>query len=235
MTKNRIWDIGAILAMVAIVAAGWFLGIQPQLATAATADRSRVAAQLQNASNETMLASLKRDFSKIGALKIQLASLQDSVPENTGISALVTEFDSLAGARQVAVTAIRVADATVYSPPVAAVLTPAAGSTAGPNSTATPTPAPVAPTAPIGALQVTNPKITAVNFVAIPVQLTITGQYPNVLDFVNGLQTGQRLFLVTSLSIKTAKGNAASPGFESSIGGLVYVLLQKGATAAPAG
>lgn len=235
MTKNKLWDIGAILAMVAIVAAGWFLGIQPQLATAATADRSRVAAQLQNASNETMLASLKRDFSKIGALKIQLASLQDSVPENTGISALVTEFDSLAGAHQVAVTAIRVADATVYSPPVASVLTPAAKSTAGPTSTATPTPAPVAPTAPIGTLQVANPKITAANFVAIPVQLSITGQYPNVLDFVNGLQTGQRLFLVTSLSIKTAKGNAASPGFESSIGGLVYVLLQKGATGAPAG
>jgi Tfp pilus assembly protein PilO len=192
---------------------------------------------VQNTVNETLLASLKKDYSNIGTLKTQLASLQDSVPESAEISAFVTEVDSLAGAHQVTVTAITVADATAYAPPVAAVPAPTPGATATPTPTATA--APVAPAAPVGTLQVTNPKITAANFVAIPMHLTITGQYPNVLDFVNGLQIGPRLFLVTSLSITTPAAAAKTTGssVESSIGGLVYVLLQKGTTAAatPAG
>ena len=233
MDKNRLWIIGAIAVMVAIVAAGWFLGIQPQLAVAAAADQDRASTQVQNAANETLLASLKKDYGNIGKLKTQLSSLRDSVPEGSKISAFVTELDSLAGAHQITVNSITVNDATPYAPPVSAA-TPAPGASATPTPTPTPTPsatpAPVAPTAPVGPLQVTNPKITAANFVAIPVQLSITGQYANVLDFVDGLQTGPRLFLVTSLSITSAKG-----GVESSIGGFVYVLLQSGtgATATP--
>jgi Tfp pilus assembly protein PilO len=237
--KNRLWVIGAILVMVAIIAAGWFLGIQPQLATAAAADQSRSTTQVQNTVNETLLASLKKDYSNIGTLKTQLASLQDSVPESAEISAFVTELDALAGAHQATVTAITVADAKAYAPPVAAVPAPAPGATATPAPTPSPTAAPVAPAAPVGTLRVTNPKITAANFVAIPVQLSITGQYSNVLDFVNGLQMGPRLFLVTSLSITTPAATAKTTGssVESNIGGFIYVLLQKGTTAAttPAG
>lgn len=223
--------------MVAVTAAGWFLGIQPQLATAAATNQDRAATEVRNSANEILLASLKKDFSHIGALKTQLASLQDSVPDSAAIPAFLTEIDSLAGAHQVVATAIRVANATVYSPPAVAVPAPAADATA--TSTPTPTPAPVAPAAPVGTLQVVNPKITAANFVAIPVHLTITGQYPNVLDFVNGLQMGPRLFLVTSLSITTPTATAKTTGsaVESNIGGFIYVLLQKGtaADATPAG
>lgn len=237
MNKNRLLTIGAILVMVAVTAGGWFLGIQPQLAAAAATNQSRATIQGQNTVNEALLASLKKDFSHIGALKTQLASLQDSVPASAAMSAFLTEIDSLAGAHQVVATAIRVADATVYSPPAVAVPVPAAAATAAP--TPTPTPVPVAPVAPVGTLQVVNPKITAANFVAIPVHLTITGQYPNVLDFVNGLQMGPRLFLVTTLSITTptAAAKTTGSGVESNIGGFIYVLLQKGAAAAttPAG
>jgi Tfp pilus assembly protein PilO len=233
MDRNRLWMIGSVVVAIAVIAAGWFLGIQPQLATAAIADQDRAKAQIQNTANEALLVSLKKDYRGIDALKTTLASLRESVPASTEISTFVTELDSLAGAHQVTVSLITVADATAYAPPVpaASTPTPSPGATATPSATPTPTPlASAAPSA--GTVQVTNPKITAANFIAIPVNLSITGQYANVLDFVKGLQTGPRLFLVTSLSVTTVEG-----GVDSSIGGLVYVLLQDGtnATATPAG
>jgi len=83
------------------------------------------------------------------------------------------------------------------------------------------------------------PGITAANFAAIPVQLALTGSYDKVLDFVNGLQNGSRLFLVTALSTTTADattGTAAAPpgGVDATVGGLVYVLLPDAAGTTPA-
>jgi Tfp pilus assembly protein PilO len=233
MDRNRLWMIGSVVVAIAVIAAGWFLGIQPQLATAAIADQDRAKAQIQNTANEALLVSLKKDYRGIDALKTTLASLRESVPASTEISTFVTELDSLAGAHQVTVSLITVADATAYAPPVPAASTPTPNPSATATPSATPTPTPSASAAPsAGTVPGTNPKITAANFIAIPVNLSITGQYANVLDFVKGLQTGPRLFLVTSLSVTTVGG-----GVESSIGGLVYVLLQDGtnATAKPAG
>ena len=82
--------------------------------------------------------------------------------------------------------------------------------------------APVAPQAPP---LVTNPKITAANFIAIPIALKISGQYANVLNFVKGLQAGERLFLVTNLSTKTVVPSTV----DADITGLIYVLLADGA------
>ncbi|WP_111719433.1 hypothetical protein [Homoserinimonas sp. OAct 916] len=87
--------------------------------------------------------------------------------------------------------------------------------------------------------------------VAVPITLALSGEYANVLNFTDGLRTGPRLFLVTSLT--TAPGTAAAltaaagdtaPGDEgetpaasssvnATITGYVYVLLNN-ARVAPA-
>jgi hypothetical protein len=82
---------------------------------------------------------------------------------------------------------------------------------------------------------VTNAKITAANFIAIPIQLAVSGPYANVLDFVNGLQMGPRLFLVTALTTKSSTDPKPAPGaVDATVGGFVYVVLDANAAAAKA-
>jgi Tfp pilus assembly protein PilO len=233
MDRNRLWTIGAALAMVVVLVMGWFLGIQPQLSSATTASDNLAATQTKNAASSASIAKLKSDFEGITKLTQDVAALRESVPSSAEISAFVTELDSLAIEHQVEVKSLTVSDATPYTPPVVVAATPAAGTSASPSPTPTPAPtsapvsAPAAPTAPV---RVTNPKITAANFIAIPMQLKIAGPYSRVLDFVRGLQTGPRLFLVTTMSTAASDPKAASGPVDATVGGLVYVLLASGAS-----
>ena len=218
MNKNRIWIIGDILAMLAIVGGGWLVGISPQLALTATANSDRANVLVANARNEVLLAKLKRDYQNIDALKNQVSTLRKSVPTAENISSFVTELNTLANARGVTVKSIVVSDAKPYTPITQATASSGAKTTNSPQ---------------------TNSKVTATNFVTVPVQITITGDYARVLDFVNDLQQGERLFLVSTLSSTGAtnsKGVKGTPStsrangsqrVDSSIGGYIYVLLNQ--------
>ncbi|MBC7762952.1 MAG: hypothetical protein H7201_14410 [Candidatus Saccharibacteria bacterium] len=230
MDRNRLWVVGTVAMMVVVVVGGWFLGIQPQLSAANAASESRTSEAVRNATSERLLVTLKRDFAGIGELKDSNATLRRSVPSSAQLSTFVTELDALAGQNGVAVTKITVSDAMAYTPPVivaAAVTGAAASPTPSPSASAAPVvAAPVAPQAPP---LVTDPKITAANFIAIPIALQITGPYTNVLNFVKGLQAGERLFLVTNLSTapSTAKTAVAST-VDAGVKGLIYVLIAGG-------
>lgn len=212
MNKNRMWVIGAILAMVVTLAGGWLIGIAPQLAVATSANADRANVMAANARSEILLAKLKRDYQNIDALKNQVLTLQESVPTSADISSFVTELNTLANARKVTLKSIAVSDAKPYTPTTQAAAT----------KTTTSSPQ-------------TNPKITSTNFVTIPVQIAITGDYGKVLDFVNDVQLGRRLFLVSALSSmgatnsKGVKGSPTTSGgaqrVDSSITGYIYVLL----------
>lgn len=213
MNKNRMSVFGAILAMVVTVAGGWLFGIAPQLTTVASANRDRATVITANTRNEILLAKLKRDYENIDALKNQVTTLQESVPTTADVSSFVTELNSLANARKVTLKSINVSDARAYTPT---------------------TQATAAKTTPSGSPQ-TNPKITTTNFVTIPVTIGVTGDYSKVLDFVNDVQLGRRLFLVSTLSSmgatnsKGVKGSPTTSGgsqkVESTIAGFMYVLL----------
>ena len=234
MDAKRLWTIGAVLAMVVVVAAGWFLGIQPQLTEASTASQNLATAQTQNAAAANSLAKLKADHEGIAELKKSVESLRQSVPSSAQLSAFVTELDLLGGEHQVEVKSISVSDAKPYTPPAPVAVAPAPGTPAAPTASPSPSPssapvasAPMAPTAPA---VVTNPRITAANFVAIPVALKVSGTYSKVLDFVKGLQAGERLFLVTTFATTELKDpTSAASQVSASVGGLVYVLLDNGA------
>lgn len=213
MNKNRMWVIGAVLAMVATVAGGWLIGISPQLTTVASANRDRATVIAANSRNEILLAKLKRDYENIDALKNQVSTLQQSVPTTADVSSFVTELNSLANARKVTLKSISVSDARAYTPTTQAAAT---------KTTTSSSPQ-------------TNPKITTTNFVTIPVTIGVTGDYSKVLDFVNDVQLGRRLFLVSTFSSmgatnsKGVKGSPTTSGgsqkVDSTIAGFMYVLL----------
>lgn len=230
MDRNRLFVIGAVVVMVAIVALGWVLGIQPQLVAAASADQDRATAQTQNQASGAVLAKLKSDYAQLDTVKQQRDTLRAAIPADAEMPAFVDELDALAAQNHVVIKAITVSDAQPYAPPAPPVAAPAAktSSTATPAPTDAPAPASVTTPVQTGApVAVSDSRITAKNFSAIPVQVTVTGSYGDALNFVKGLQMGQRAFLQSSFS--STASTTGSGSVNASIGGFVYVVLASGA------
>jgi Tfp pilus assembly protein PilO len=226
MDKNRMWIMGSVIVMVAVVALGLLLGIQPQLAAVATANDARAAVEASNAGQALVLTKLKSDFAGIDALKAELVPLQASVPSGTDMPRFVTQLGTLAGSTSVTLSGMTVANAVPYAAPAALAST-------GTTDAATGTPAAATP--------LTNAQITATTFASLAVQITVTGSYAHALDFISGLQSGQRLYLVTGITTAptaaaaTEGATAGSTGdVTATITGLVYVLVPPATTPTPA-
>ena len=230
MQSHRIISGLTILMMVVLVAAGYLLVAQPQLAAASTANQSLTTVDGQIASSQATIARLKIEEKKLPSLKSQLAKLRNSIPLESEISAYIDALNALADSTGVAITAIKVDSAVAYTAPVVlAPPAPAAGA-ATPSPTPTASAAPTAPVAPTAWAPTTDPLITAANFVAIPVNITTTGAWPATQSFINGLQRGSRLYLVTGISTSVASSDTGAGGITAVINGYVYVLLDpKGA------
>ena len=230
MQTHRIISGLTILVMIVLVAAGYLLVAQPQLAAANTANAQLVDAQSQISTSQAALAALKNEQKKLPALKKQLKALELSIPSNIDGSAYIRGLNDLASSAGVTITAIKVEDPSAYSSPVAAV--PAASTTPSPSPSASASPS-AAATAPVAAgwTPPTDALVTASNFVDIPVTITITGTWDQSLGFIKGLQTGKRLFLVTGIVTKQADDGS---GLTTSISGFIYALIDPKAAAAEA-
>ena len=261
MDRNRLWVLGAVLLIGATAVLGWTLGISPKLTQASVADADRAAIETQNSAYEAQVATLKKQFEGIGDLKSNLAALRLAVPSAAEIPAFITQLDAIGQQHQVTLTDIKVNDAQLYVPVAAAASTAPSAVAPGtadatPAAGGTPPPAAAAPVVPTvaEAAAALAPKpsalVTAANFVYVPVTLTIDGSYGNVLDFIEGLQKGTRLVLVTTFSTSPAVAPApveaedtsagtvpgASDAVTATISAIVYVLLDlNAAVAAPAG
>lgn len=244
MDKNRMWILGSAIVMVGVLVLGWFIGIQPQLAAKALNDVQRYSVEAENGATEAALTVLKADFDNIDALRTELATLRGSIPAVAGISAFLTEVDAIRASSETTVTSISVADPVAYTMPATAVVVPevpaevpAEGTEAEPEET-TDAVAPEVPTGPVAPLVPTDPAITEGNFVAIPISLVIEGSYASGLDFVDKLQHGTRLFMVTNFTSSPRDGAAApEEGAEdagpveadatTTITGYIYALLDE--------
>lgn len=241
MDKNRLWLIGAVLVAGCLVAGGWFLGIQPQLDAAQTALQQRASVEETNQTDEAVLAGLRADYSRLPQLEDQLSTLEASVPADSAAPALVKELDALSSSAGVTITDFTMSDAQAYTPVATASTSAGSSSSTGSASSGTSatgtsaassgttsttdatTPSAAASTT-AGAPPVSNPLITASNFVAQPVTVTVSGSYAAVLRYLQGLQTGARLFLVDSIAISSS-ANSTAGTVQAQIGGLVYSLV----------
>ncbi len=222
MQSHRILSGLTIFVMVVLVAAGWFLVAQPQLAAASTANTNLSGVQAQIQSTQATIAQLQGEQKKVPELTKQLAALQESIPAEANSSSYIDGLNLLAATAGVTITAITVGDAVQYSPAVA----PAAASAATPTASPSPTPAPsasTAPKAPVGWVPPTNAGITASNFIAIPVSITAEGSWAADLAFIDGLQTGKRLLLINGIA--TAPNATDATVTTAKISGYIYVLL----------
>ncbi len=216
MKNSRVKVIGLSLLLIIVIFAGWQVGIAPQLADASKANANRLNVMSQNTKNEAILRKLKDDYAHIDVVRKELSLLKIAVPSTAEISSFVTELNLLANNHKITVRSITVNDARPYTP-------------IAPSTTAAPTGGVNVPT--------TNSRITPNNFIVIPVQFSLTGDYSSVLDFVHDVQIGSRLFLISNLSSMGAtdakavaiRGNKSGPNVlqkvDATVGGYIYVLL----------
>lgn len=241
MDRNRLKMIIAALSGVAVLALGFLLGVQPQLASASAAVDQRTSIEQQNEGLRATLAQLVADNDQLPSLSADRDTRRASVPDGADMPALIRQLDEMADAAGVPVTSFTAADAVSYEMPASA-SAPAADA-AGEEGTApaegADEAAPTEAAAPVAPTTYTDPAVTAANFSTIAVTVDVEGSYAQALDFVDRLQKGPRLFLVTTITSSEpedgAEGEAAASGAQTwTIGGLVFV-LQDGDTASADG
>ncbi len=212
MQQHRILSLLSILVMIIIPVIGWFLIAQPQLDAAALADQNRTETETQIAVSSAIVQKLKEDSAKLPELNDDLNTLRTSIPAEVDSDGYIDGLDALAQVSGVVITGLTVDQPLVYTPAVPPVdpNAPVADAEAEPDGDAegTAEDAPVAPA--VDPSIVTSPLINSANFVAIPVTIELSGEWAPVLEFVDGLQTSPRLFLVTDLATEAVEGSRHS-------------------------
>jgi Tfp pilus assembly protein PilO len=213
-----LWTIVTVTLMLAVVLVGWFLGVQPFLDAANIADAKRAAVELQISQHEAEIAKLTSENSQLPELEKQFVALSASIPSTTDTSSFIKGLDALAKTTLVEIAGITVADPLAYSVPLSAVAPVVDVGADAPVASAPPATTPLAPPA------VTSPLITPDNFVAVEVGIEVRGTYAALLNFVKGLQSGERLFLVTGLTSDRNQDSADPAAVSATVKGYIYVL-----------
>ena len=216
--NNRYWVFGTVVIVGAVAALGWFAGIQPALQAASVTDAARADVEAQNALHEAQLVQLREDFENIDALRAEVEALRAVIPNHADYAGFVAELNALAAATATTVTNVVIGDATWYTAAPTAEVPPPATTDETPTAEAGATSDAAAASATEAAQVIPLPAadggVNGSNFIAIPVQLQVTGDY---LQFIKALQGNQRLFLVT--------GFTTGLDAPSTVSGLLYVLL----------
>ncbi|RWZ64304.1 hypothetical protein ELQ92_05930 [Labedella populi] len=224
MNAQRLWIIGAAIVAVAVLVLGWFVGVEPQLAAMRATDEQRRGVEAQNLATEATVARLEKDFASLGALEDEREDLRGSIPVTEDTTLLFNQLDALAAASGTTVTNVTPSPLVAYTPPVVEVPVDPESDGAEANEGEAPA-APAAPAEPSGPPVITDPLITPENFYAMQITVSVTGSNEAVLDFVDRVQHGERLFLITSLQVAS---DEETEQFTATSTGSVYVLLGAG-------
>ena len=216
MNTNRLWVIGSVTVMIIALLAGWFLGIEPNLAAAATNDSARAEIETQNAVKQAEILALTEQNKNLSSIEAEYSELQKSIPASTSTAAFISSLDELAAATGVQVAAITVGGAQAYTVPTSGVAPVEPDPEAATTEEVVPE-----PTAVVGSVAATSPLITPENFVGISVGVDLKGSYEAVLSYLNGLQSGSRLVLVTGFA---SANEIDAAGVTAHIDAMIYVL-----------
>ncbi|MGV8969714.1 MAG: hypothetical protein ACOH1J_04620 [Microbacteriaceae bacterium] len=117
--SNRTWILAAVVISIAIVAAGWILGIQPQLDTVSRASSEATNINDQNQLAELELARLKAQQEELPQLEGELKDLQASIPQRALLDEYTVALFSLAAENGVTLVSVDYAGASTFAPTTA--------------------------------------------------------------------------------------------------------------------
>ena len=96
MSIMRLWVIGTAIGAVLLLALGWFLGVQPRLAAASTADADRESVEQINAGYEATLVELRELSDRLPELQGELDAIRVELPQEPELSTFLGQLNALA-------------------------------------------------------------------------------------------------------------------------------------------
>lgn len=114
MSSSRIWVLLGSVIIVAVLAGGFFLGVQPELAAASRSAGDRVLVESQNAELEMSLKELERQAAQAPAIRSEIGALRESIPASPAHAELLRQLDAFASAAGVRVTSVSPQDPVAF-------------------------------------------------------------------------------------------------------------------------
>jgi Tfp pilus assembly protein PilO len=189
MDKTRQSAVVALLAVVAVAAAGWFLLISPQRSHAASLRQQAAQAEQNNATLATQVAEHRAQEKQLPQKEALLAQLQSRIPADPELPSLIRELSSAADSAGVQLVS----------------LSPATPSTVTQTAAPAPSPGSAGRSATPAA-----PAIPANSLADISVQMNVVGGYFNLEQFFSNLESLPRALRVTQFSINAGATTAAA-------------------------
>jgi Tfp pilus assembly protein PilO len=183
MTRIQQWAAGTAVALLVIVAAGWFLAIAPQKHKVSNLGSQSTSQEQANSGLRVKLAELTAQMSAVPSEEAAVAAVTQRIPSDPEMPAYVRELTTIAG--QTGVELVSIAPSVPTPVTVAAATVPVATATASAPADE----AAAAPAAPAVSLQ------------SIPVALTVDGGYFQIQQFTAALQRLGRSTVLTSVSL----------------------------------
>jgi Tfp pilus assembly protein PilO len=212
MNRDRVLTLGIIGAIAVVVVLGWVVGVSPILGQVAAANEERASVASINDTNVTKLAAIKKQFENIGDTQAKLDALRGSIPADADMAEFLRTIKTYGDAQGIQLTSVEVSGVSAYVAPAVETPVPAAPASASP--TPSPSATPSGTTAPA-----VTPAAPTSGLLVIPIKISVTGTYDQVMAFSGAMQSGPRLFLVSTLAVSSAAGV-----FTGDLSGNVYAL-----------
>lgn len=114
MRGKLVWQIGAVIAIIAILGAGWFLLVSPKLAEASASDDARAEVESQNALLQGAVAKLAGV--DVDALVDEVDGFAVGVPTTPEVTALFRQIRTLTEAAGATLASISLTDPVPFVP-----------------------------------------------------------------------------------------------------------------------
>jgi Tfp pilus assembly protein PilO len=211
MEKMRQWTMLTAVAVVAVLAAGWFLLVSPQKSRAASLRTQAASQQSANTTLQSRVNQLKEQKKGLPAQQRKLDQIAAKVPDNPQLPVLIRQLSAAAQGAGVDLVSLAPSTPALVAAQTPAVTAPAAATTTGTTQGTGVQPAHATPAA------------AAVSPLAqIPVTLTVQGSYYNIESFFRSVEKLTRAMLVQQWSLTPATGAVAAsstPATGSTSGG----------------
>lgn len=198
-TSNpRFWLVGGILAGLALLALGWSLLISPRMQAVAQTREEAVELQDQAVIIQAQAQQLQRQAEDLPEQIRALRRIQSKIPAAVDVPALLRDIQRLGKASGIKIDSLTPGQITVFS----AQEEPAAPTTTSSDAEAQPTPDATQPApqpTPTDLGQDRLPKGVGLSYV--PVTITATGEFSDLVRFTNEVETLQRAYLITGVQL----------------------------------
>ncbi len=184
MTKTRQWSVFTAIAVLAVLAVGWFLLVKPQNSKVTSLKSQAASQQASNQLLVSQIATLQSEEKQLPQQQQALQKFATQVPTDASEPMIIRQLSAAAAGSGVDLVSI----------------TPGAPTAVAATATA------------VGGSALTPAASTGSTLVQLPISLGITGTFPNVESFFQSLEKLPRALLVTGWSLCPDPDTSAGSG-----------------------